>query len=71
MKNERELIRRDEVLRLAHVSDRHWQRMVTSGIAPAGVRVSPRVILWWRDEVLEFLESRERTNSKTEPAGVA
>ena len=60
IENER-LLRRDEVLRLTGLSKSTLNKMVKAGTFPAPVRIGTRAVAWRESEVLEWIQTRQKT----------
>ena len=55
------LLRRDEVLRLTGLSKSTLNKMVKAGTFPAPVRIGTRAVAWRESEVLEWIQTRQKT----------
>lgn len=51
-----ELWREKRVLQVFEVSRSHWHDLVHRGIAPKGIKVSPRITVWRASEIQAFIE---------------
>lgn len=49
------LLRLPQVLELVPVGKTKWWEMVRDGIAPASVKIGPRITMWRESEVQQFI----------------
>ena len=59
-------LRTRQVLKLLNISKSQWQRLVRSGVAPAGKKLSPRVFVWQESDILGFIADAEQVGGATE-----
>ncbi len=59
-------LRTKQVLKLLNISKSQWQRLVRSGVAPAGKKLSPRVFVWQESDILGFIADAEQVGGATE-----
>ena len=52
------LLRLPEVLHRVGVSRTTWWRLIKAGVAPAPVKITPRVAAWPDESIDAFIESR-------------
>ena len=52
------LIRINQVLQIVGVSRSHWYALIKNGQAPKPVKLSERVAVWVREEVLDWIQSK-------------
>ena len=57
------IVRLPEVMRLTGLSKTTIHRRYRAGSFPQPVRLGPQSIGWWREEVLEWLESLPRAGA--------
>lgn len=50
------LLRLPQVLEMVPVGKTKWWEMVKSGLAPASVKIGPRITMWRESEVQQFIE---------------
>lgn len=50
------LLRLPQVLELVPVGKTKWWEMVRDGIAPASVKIGPRITMWRESDVVAFIE---------------
>lgn len=59
-------LRTRQVLKLLNISKSQWQRLVKSGVAPAGKKLSPRVFVWRESDILGFIANAETVGGAAE-----
>lgn len=54
-------MRTREILTLLSIKKTTWHKWVKQGKAPAGIRLSPRLIVWKREDIENFLNNAPKT----------
>ena len=62
------LIRLQEVLRLVSVGKSTWYALMSQGLAPQCVRVTPRCVAWSEQAVLSWVQARIDETDSARPA---
>ena len=63
---ENRIVRLPEVMRLTGLSKATIHRRYRDGTFPRPLRLGPQSIGWWREEILEWLESLQRAGARFE-----
>lgn len=57
-------LRTRQILKLLGIGRTAWHNWVKQGIAPAGIRLSPRVFVWEKEAIENFLKAAPRAGKK-------
>jgi predicted DNA-binding transcriptional regulator AlpA len=56
-------LRTHQILKLLGIGRTAWHNWVKRGLAPAGIRLSPRVFVWKKDDIDAFLKTSPKVGA--------